>query len=109
MCVCRDMAMRGGVPEEKILIEDKASNTIENFVCSAPIIRAQGGVQRVVLVTSDYHMHRAQTIANEFLGEYELVFEEDHPPLSDEQRRKEEAVERLMMERILKDLSRYRQ
>ena len=99
--------MRGGVPEEKILVEDKASNTIENFVCSVPIIRAQGA-QKVILVTSDYHMNRARTIAKEFLGDYELAFEEDHPPLSEDQRRKEEGVERLMMEKLLKDLSRYR-
>lgn len=40
-------------------LEDRSRDTTENALLSVPLLRAQG-VQRVVLVTHDFHMRRAQ-------------------------------------------------
>jgi uncharacterized SAM-binding protein YcdF (DUF218 family) len=47
-----------GIPEERVVIEDKARNTRENAVEVASIARARGWT-RMVVVTSAMHMPRA--------------------------------------------------
>src|SRR5262249_4377809 len=47
-----------GVPRERILLEDRSRNTVENAVFSKSIVNPQPG-ERWVLVTSAYHMPRA--------------------------------------------------
>lgn len=48
-----------GIPEEQILIEDRAKDTIENLRFSDELVRAQRSGGRLWLVTSDYHALRA--------------------------------------------------
>jgi uncharacterized SAM-binding protein YcdF (DUF218 family) len=53
----RDL-MKLGVPRERILLEDDSSTTAENARFTAPLLRARG-FTNVVLVTSWYHARRA--------------------------------------------------
>lgn len=55
-------ALERKVPASAILVECKATNTLENFVFSKPIIEAEFGwqrIRRVALVTKPFHMRRA--------------------------------------------------
>ena len=48
-----------GIPEEKIIIEDKSTTTYENLLNSKRIIDARSGNKYTALVTSNYHVYRA--------------------------------------------------
>ena len=54
----RDFAVAKGVPEDRIFLEKKAANTLDNARLAAEIIEREGWT-RVVLVTDGYHMLRA--------------------------------------------------
>ncbi len=47
-----------GVPEDKILIEDRSINTAQNAKFSAELLRAHG-LSHPILVTSAFHMNRS--------------------------------------------------
>ena len=54
--VMRDILVGNGFPEERILLEDQASNTIKNLLNVAAMIDPN---EPVMLVSSNYHMSRA--------------------------------------------------
>jgi uncharacterized SAM-binding protein YcdF (DUF218 family) len=54
--VMRETLLERGVPEEKLLLEDQAETTKENFLDVKRMIDPN---EPVVLITSDYHMDRA--------------------------------------------------
>jgi uncharacterized SAM-binding protein YcdF (DUF218 family) len=54
----RDYMISQGVPAEEILIETRSRNTRENALYARPLLDALPG--KKVLLTSDYHMYRAQ-------------------------------------------------
>ena len=56
-----------GIPEGRIWQEDKATSTLENIVFSLDIIREKTGQQpkSVGIVSSDYHLYRAEMVARE--------------------------------------------
>ena len=54
--VMRELLLAQGVPEEKLLLEDRAETAKENCQNTARLIDAD---RPVVLITSDYHMYRA--------------------------------------------------
>ena len=54
--VMRDLLIERGVDPGRMILEDKATNTIDNFRNTAEIIDP---VWPVVLITSDYHMYRS--------------------------------------------------
>jgi uncharacterized SAM-binding protein YcdF (DUF218 family) len=57
-----------GIDPNRILLEDKSTSTRENLAFSKAVIEADGGkVDRVVIVSSAYHLYRAARIA-ETLG-----------------------------------------
>lgn len=58
--VMRDLLLARGVPEERLILEDEATTTVENF---ANIARMIDPDEPVVLISSDYHMARAAHIA----------------------------------------------
>lgn len=58
----RDNLAGRGVPAERILLEDKASNTAENAAYALPILTSHG-FTRVVLVMSDFEGIRAHLTA----------------------------------------------
>lgn len=51
-----------GVPAERMILEDKASSTRENFTNSAQMLDS---ARPVVLISSNYHMNRAVRMAEE--------------------------------------------
>ena len=58
--VMRDILTGWGVPEDRLMLENKAKSTIENFDNIAKMISAD---EPVVMISSDYHMDRASRIA----------------------------------------------
>jgi uncharacterized SAM-binding protein YcdF (DUF218 family) len=64
---------------KKIVLESNSSSTIENALESAKIIKERG-VQRIILVTSEFHMHRSAKIFHQVLVDLEVV---EYPVASD--------------------------
>ncbi len=60
--VMREILTARGVPEERLILEDQAKTTHENFRNIAGIVSADAPV---VMISSDYHMDRAVRIASE--------------------------------------------
>ena len=58
----RDLLIERGVSDDRLILEDQAKTTIENFKNVANIINP---TLSVVLITSDYHMDRAVRIAQD--------------------------------------------
>ena len=56
----RDILVENGFPEERIILEDQASNTVQNFLNAANMIDL---AEPVMLVSSNYHMSRAMKTA----------------------------------------------
>ena len=57
-----------GIEQDRILLEDRSTSTKENLAFSKAVIETDGGkVDRVVIVSSAYHLYRATKIA-ETLG-----------------------------------------
>ena len=54
--VMRDLLTARGVPADKLVLEDRATTTKENFANTAALLPAE---EAVVLISSDYHMDRA--------------------------------------------------
>lgn len=55
-----------GVPENKIIMEDKSTSTITNFRYSREIMETQGlPLSSVVFVTNAYHVYRAASYAKD--------------------------------------------
>jgi len=60
----RDWLVDNGIAPERILMEDKATSTLENLRYSMEIITAQGGTDSVIgVLSSEYHLHRAKLLA----------------------------------------------
>lgn len=59
--VYRDYAVANGVPESAILVEKRATNTLENFIFSKDVIEQELGwdsLAKVALVAKPFHMRR---------------------------------------------------
>jgi uncharacterized SAM-binding protein YcdF (DUF218 family) len=56
----RNALIRSGVPDSAIIMESESRNTHENAVNSAKIIRKNKGANKVMLITSAFHMRRAE-------------------------------------------------
>lgn len=53
-----------GVQKERILLEDKSTSTVENFLFSKELIeKFEAKDPKILVVTNDYHMYRAKHIA----------------------------------------------
>ena len=66
--IYKTFALEKGVPEAAILLERQASNTLENFAFSRPIIEKEIGwenVKAVAIVGKPFHMRRALMTARE--------------------------------------------
>lgn len=57
----RQYLINAGIEEERILMEDKSTNTRENLAFSAELIDMENG--RTVIVTNNFHVFRAVKIA----------------------------------------------
>ena len=54
-----DYLISKGIPEERIILEDKSTTTYENLLNSKKIIDQRGDGKYIALVTSNYHVYRA--------------------------------------------------
>lgn len=54
-----DYLIEKGIPEDRIVLEDKSTTTLENIEYSKAIIDELGGGRYIALVTSNYHVYRA--------------------------------------------------
>jgi uncharacterized SAM-binding protein YcdF (DUF218 family) len=61
-----------GVPEDRILVENKSMTTYGNAKYSEEIMQAQG-FKSAILVTSPFHTRRAGMIFHQFFSEYDLT------------------------------------
>ena len=65
--VMRRWLVERGIPEEKVLSEDEATDTFENLMYAKKMLQAHSvPVQYVVIATSDFHMYRSRYIAKKF-------------------------------------------
>jgi uncharacterized SAM-binding protein YcdF (DUF218 family) len=56
----------GGVPEEQILLEDRATSTKENFEYSAEILAGKlPETSSICFITSDFHIFRSGKLAKQ--------------------------------------------
>ena len=60
--VMQDLLTENGFPASRIVLEDQASNTMQNFLNTAELIDPSAPV---MLVSSDYHMSRAMKTAQD--------------------------------------------
>lgn len=60
----RNYLLENGVNEENIILEDKATTTLENIIFSKKIMEDLNLGNRALIVTSDYHLFRGRFIAN---------------------------------------------
>lgn len=64
----KDGLMARGIPEERIILEDQAKTTVENFVNAKKIIqgmRKNVAATRIAFMTSDFHVYRASVICRQ--------------------------------------------
>jgi uncharacterized SAM-binding protein YcdF (DUF218 family) len=61
-----EAARHMGVPEDRLILERRATNTYQNITFAAPLLRASGA-RRVLVVTSRTHARRAGLVAEEQL------------------------------------------
>lgn len=73
-CMFRELTARGISPD-RILQEDRAVNTIENLRFSADLLEAHTGRRptKIALITSEYHLCRADLFARSLGLEAELI------------------------------------
>ena len=60
----KNYLVKNGVSKDKIIMEDKATTTLENIIFSKKIINDKNLKGKVLIVTSDYHLFRGQFIAS---------------------------------------------
>ena len=63
--VAAQLAMRRGVPESQIVIENRSTSTRENLEFAAQICRERGW-KRVIIVSQPFHLWRAARYARQF-------------------------------------------
>lgn len=56
--------LTNGISEERIIMEDRSTTTLENFAYSREIIGED--VKELVIVTNDYHLYRSTVIAKRY-------------------------------------------
>ncbi|MCR5826450.1 MAG: YdcF family protein [Oscillospiraceae bacterium] len=63
----RNYLLAAGVPEERILLEDRSANTEENMRFSAALIRSVSGsdAPKVAFATTNYHVFRSGILAEQ--------------------------------------------
>lgn len=74
----RKQALADGVPNDAILLDEKAADTQQNASRTLALL---AGVKRVILVTSPYHQHRASLEFQKIYGQGVTIV--NHPAYSD--------------------------
>ena len=61
----KNYLLEKGIPEDRIILEDKSATTEENLRFSKRIIDSREGRKRIALVTSNYHVYRCLLLARQ--------------------------------------------
>lgn len=65
--IIADYLVEQGIDESRIILEDKSTTTVENFVFASEIIKNHSGKElssvKIAFLSSDYHIFRASVIA----------------------------------------------
>lgn len=80
--VMKEQAIKDGIPESSITIEDLSTTTAENAHNTASVVQKMG-LKRVILVTSAYHQRRASIEFSKSLGSDVVIV--NHPVANDSQ------------------------
>lgn len=62
-----------GIPRSRVYFDQRATDTVTNFTTVVPDFKRMG-IQHVYVVTSDYHMPRAEAIATVVFGSQGITF-----------------------------------
>lgn len=62
-----------GIPRSRVYFDRRATDTVTNFTTVVPDFKRMG-IQHVYIVTSDYHMPRAEAIATVVFGSQGITF-----------------------------------
>jgi uncharacterized SAM-binding protein YcdF (DUF218 family) len=72
----REKLIRFGVPAEKVFSEEKSRDTIENAFFTKRLYLEPNNWNNIVVVTSDFHVCRAEYVFKKILGKnYMMTFE----------------------------------
>lgn len=74
-------AVEAGVPEEDIILNETARDTLENATQTREVA-AKKGINKIILVTSGYHQRRASISFNQAFDKQSVI---NHPAPNDEQ------------------------
>lgn len=69
----RSIFQTAGIPSNQIHFDDRATDTVTNFTTLIPEFKKHS-IQHIYLITSDFHMPRAQAIAFLVLGSQGITF-----------------------------------
>lgn len=69
----RKIFIKAGIDSEKIHFDEQAVDTVTNFTTLVDELKARG-ITSVYLITSDYHIRRAEVIGEVVLGSRGIVF-----------------------------------
>jgi len=68
--VMKVLAAKSGIPVDRIFVEDRSMDTIENAVYAKLILEAKfPNIKKIIVVTSDYHQQRALMVFQRVFGE----------------------------------------
>lgn len=66
----RDITVKNGVPEEKIYLEEKATNTLENFIYSRRLMKENNlNPKSIIVVQKPYEVRRSSAVAEKLFGD----------------------------------------
>ncbi|MFA5357118.1 MAG: ElyC/SanA/YdcF family protein, partial [Candidatus Omnitrophota bacterium] len=71
--IMQALAVSLGVPEENIILEDKANNTYKNVLLTKEIIDSYSW-KKILLVSAPYHMRRVSLVVRKFAPDLEVVY-----------------------------------
>ncbi len=80
----KDYLVKHGLPEDKILVEDKSLNTVQNMRYSAAILKDRGvdtGKAKIGIVTNNFHVFRCKGLARKAGFENACAFSAGSKPL----------------------------
>lgn len=67
------IAQTFGVPQGMIILEEKATTTVGNAICTKQILEDQG-FESAIIVTSPTHLRRAKYVFNKIIPDKQLEF-----------------------------------
>lgn len=71
--VMKALAVSLGIPQDAVLIEDKARNTYENVKFTSEIIKGNGW-KKILLISSPYHMRRVMLVFGKIAKDINVVY-----------------------------------